>query len=83
MYPPLIQLLLQPRNLLQALRIAYQLLHALLLLLRQLHPIRLIARRSAIRGCSAASGGDIEGVGFDAHDLRGRLRISLPSGYGC
>lgn len=71
-YPPLIQLLLQTRDLPQTPRVPNQLLHPLLLLARQLHPVRLLARARAVRaGGAAAAGGarDVEGAGFEAQDL--------------
>ena len=66
----IIQLLLQPRYLLQALRIPNQPFHPLLLLIRQLHPVRFVARRTTGSGAVGQGGGrDVEGAGFDAHDL--------------
>ena len=66
-HAPVVQFLLQPRNLLQALRVPDQPLHPLPLLLRQLDPICLVARAGAAVG--EGRGGDVEGAGFDAHDL--------------
>lgn len=70
-YPSLVQLPLQPRNLLQTLRIPNHLLDPLLLLLRQLDPIRFPAGAGGRRGAVevGGGGGDVEGVRFDAHYL--------------
>lgn len=67
----LVQLLLQPGNLLQALRLADHLLDALLLLFRQLDSDGLLAWRGAFG--TGRGGRHVEGARLDAHDL-GRER---------
>lgn len=73
-YPALVQLLLQPCDLLQALRIANQSLDALPLLVRKFDPIGFIC------GCSIVEcrrrGRNIKGARFDADDLRTENRES-------
>lgn len=71
----LVQLLLQPRNLLQALRLADHLLDALLLLLRQLDADGLLAWRGAFG--PGRGGRHIEGARLDAHDLQRERRRFL------
>lgn len=68
-HPSLIQLLLQPNNILQTLRIPDQLLDLLPLLLRQRDPeILARGRRRTVRGRH------VEGPRLDAHDLARELR---------
>ena len=67
-YPAFVQFFLQPRNLLQALRIPYQGLYALLLLLRKLHPIAFVARNDAVG--DSRDGRDVKSARLDAHYLR-------------
>ena len=67
-HPPVIQILFQPRNLLQALGVLDQLLHPLLLFLRQLDAVGFVGRAGGAVG-EGGGGGDVEGAGFNAHDL--------------
>lgn len=66
-YPPLIQLLLQPRDLLQALSVADERLHALLLGGGEFRAVG-FAAGGGTGGCGGAveRRGDVEGAGFDA-----------------
>lgn len=71
-YPPLIQFLLQSRNLLQALRTSNQRFHPLLLFIRQFDAVGFVACTSGAVGERRGGGWDVEGAGFDAGDLKER-----------
>lgn len=84
-YPSLVQLLLEPGNLLQRFCLADHLLDPLPLLLGELDPDRFLAGGATFARRAGPGRRDVERAGSDAHDLgreRGRLLVCAKELFG-